>query len=550
MKHIYKYLFVGLLNIALLFPLGCSEDFLDEKVLTFYSEENFYNSPEGMDLAVVALYSDVMYDMIREPNGRMAFYESWVLGTDIAFPSVINYRVNEDIISHYTSDWNADYSLVLIVWKYCYAAISKTNVILSNIDLPEWESDAQKNRIKGNALFFRAWWYFYLVQAYGDIPLVTEPVEEAKTDFVRIPKSEVVTQIIADLTEAINTLPEIDEVEREGEIGKGAAQHLLTNVYLYQEEWAKAEQMATNLIEGGSYQLMTERFGVKKDEAGTPFTDLFWDGNMNRWEGNNEMIWAVQAANEDLTEGNSHYLKIWWLAQYSKVKGLTYSLEYWQQGKAVGQVSEYFLNIFDNQDDRGSEYAIKKTWLFNDAATIQSLKNAGTPLTQVVNGKTVEVEVGDTVVITSANLNYLYPFPTKFMDVMGTSVADDYSDKDIAFMRLGETYLFRAEAKFQQGNLSGAADDINILRRRAHAQEISSADIDIDFILDERARELTTEENRRFTLMRTGKLVERNQLYNSGAKDNIAEKHNLYPIPQDEIDRMKDSPNFQQNPGY
>ena len=547
MKTIIDRYLVALAAVSILLMAGCSDDFLDEKALTFYSEENYYNTSDGMDLAVVALYSDVMYYMIY--NNRTAFYNTWQLGTDVVEPSATDYRTDEETVASYNSNWNAENALVLEVWKDCYASIGKSNAILANIDLPSWDSDSQKNRIIGNALFFRAWWYYYLVQAYGDVPLVTAPVSEAKTDYVRIPKTEVLAQIEKDLTNAINDLQETGE--RKGEISKGAAQHLLCQVYLTLGEYAKAEKVATDLIDGGTYHLMTERFGINKDEPGTVCTDLFWDGNINRWEGNYETIWAVQAADKYNTEGNSHYLKCWWLNQYTKVTGLAYSLDYWQRGKLYGRLSSYFLSLLDENDDRGSEYAIKRIWRFNDSATIQKLKAAGTPLTQVVNGVTTEVEVGDTVVVTSANLNYLYPMPTKFMDVLNVgTLSECYSDKDVPFMRLAETYLFRAEARFYQDNLSGAANDINKLRDRANAPEIAASDVDLDFILDERARELIGEENRRFTLARTGKLIERNQLYNADAKDNIVEKHNLFPIPQVEIDRMKDSSGFSQNPGW
>ncbi len=542
----YKFIIV-LLSALLLFTFGCSEDFLDEKALTFYSEDNYYNTPEGMDLAVVDLYANVFSYMISKH--RTSFYESWVLGSDVAEPVPMYFRAGEETMAGYTSDWNAESKDVSNVWIDGYAALNEPNVILSNIDRPEWKSDTQKNRIKGNALFFRAWWYFYLVQTYGDIPLVTEPVAGAKTDFVRTPKSEIIAQIITDLTEAVNILPKTGD--RNGEIGKGAALHLLTHIYLYQNEWIKAEQAATQLISDGTYQLITERFGIEKSKAGTPWTDLFLDGNINRWEGNTETIWALQTGNQYTVKGIGQYLKCCWLNSYQNVNGLTYSLEYWQRGKCIFRPTEFYLNLFDQEDDRGSEFAIKRIWKYNNAAYIKSQKDKGTPLKQLVNGSYVEVEVGDTVVISDeTTANWLWPQPTKFMDVFGTSLSEDYSDKDIPVMRLAETYLFRAEARFRQGNPSGAANDINVLRRRAHAPEISSASIDIDLILDERARELMGEVNRRFTLIRTGKLIERNQLYNSKAKNNIAVKHNLYPIPQVEIDRMKDSPDFKQNPGW
>jgi hypothetical protein len=120
--------------------------------------------------------------------------------------------------------------------------------------------------------------------------------------------------------------------------------------------------------------------------------------------------------------------------------------------------------------------------------------------------------------------------------------------KDIIVMRLGETYLLKAEAQFKQGNTGGAASTLNILRARAGAAAISSSDVTIDFILDERARELIGEENRRMTLMRTGTLV--NRVAGRGLKiTGIASKHLLLPIPLSEIQLNKDAV-LEQNPGY
>ncbi len=535
-----KTILTALAPVLLLFTLSCSEEFLDEPALTFYSEDNFYTSPASMELGLIPLY-------VECPG----FSHEWVLGTDLAEITIYNGGSSDVSLSTYNEYLNPkNYGGI---WNNSYSSINTANLLLSKIDQIEWESDNQKNRIKGNALFFRAWIHFTLVQYYGDVPLVLEPIKEAKTDFVRNPISEVIAQVIKDLTEAVTLLPDFGPLQ--GEIGKGAAQHLLANVYLYDKDWVKAEQTATSLISSGNYRLMTERFGVEKDKPGTPFTDLFIDGNINRWEGNYEMIYAYQSANYRI-KGNSasRCPKVNILNRYNNQPGLTLSMEYWQRGKHyIRPTAFYVFTLFDPvnpNDDRGSEFAIKRIWRYNDADYINGQKEKGTPLKQIVNGVEVEVKVGDTVVITDQNRDILWPLSTKAMDRMGDILSETGGDKDYPISRLAETYLFRAEARFRQGNLSGAADDINMLRRRANAPEVSESEIDIDLILDERAKELLWEENRKTTLTRTGKLIERNLLYNPRSAGNISEKHNLFPIPQVEIDRMKDSPNFKQNPGY
>jgi starch-binding outer membrane protein, SusD/RagB family len=120
---------------------------------------------------------------------------------------------------------------------------------------------------------------------------------------------------------------------------------------------------------------------------------------------------------------------------------------------------------------------------------------------------------------------------------------------DQPYLRLAETYLLLAEAEMKQGKLTEAAEHLNVLRRRAHASEITPAQVTMDFILDERARELLTEEHRRYTLLRTGTWLERTRKYNPVAGPNIAEHNALYPIPQVVIDANLDR-EMKQNPGY
>jgi hypothetical protein len=118
-------------------------------------------------------------------------------------------------------------------------------------------------------------------------------------------------------------------------------------------------------------------------------------------------------------------------------------------------------------------------------------------------------------------------------------------------MRLPETYLLRAEAYLRKGDLQKAADDINVVRARAKAAPVTIDKVSLDYILDERLRELIIEEPRRLTLSRMGKLVERTKKYNGFplTVSTIQDKNELFPIPQKFIDANLGF-KIVQNPGY
>jgi hypothetical protein len=120
---------------------------------------------------------------------------------------------------------------------------------------------------------------------------------------------------------------------------------------------------------------------------------------------------------------------------------------------------------------------------------------------------------------------------------------------DQPYLRLAETFLLKAEAQFLLGSPGDAAETINILRRRAHASEVGANKINIDFILDERSRELLFEEHRRYTLLRTNKWLERTKLHNHNGGQYITERDKLYPIPQSIIDANL-TKKMTQNPDY
>jgi len=144
----------------------------------------------------------------------------------------------------------------------------------------------------------------------------------------------------------------------------------------------------------------------------------------------------------------------------------------------------------------------------------------------------------------------------KFDDPTRPTVNEAQSARDAFVIRLAEMYLIAAEAQLKLGNTPGAADLINVVRRRAAlsgmqaAMEIAPAQVTLDFILDERAREFAGEQLRWYDLKRTGKLIERVTAHNPEAAGYIQAHHVLRPIPQVQIDAVTNKDEFTQNPGY
>jgi hypothetical protein len=210
-------------------------------------------------------------------------------------------------------------------------------------------------------------------------------------------------------------------------------------------------------------------------------------------------------------------------------------------GRSVGWMrptNYFFYDIWkDNweNDIRNSAHNIRRTFVYNNPASSYF-------------GKVVErrTQADDTMF-------YLYPTIRKIEGNPPKSgdLSRGRTFTDLMVYRLAETYLLRAEAYLRKGEPALAAADINVVRARANAKPVEPAEVTIDYILDERARELTVEEPRRRTLCRMGNLVERVRQYNirPDTRSSIQDKHLFFPIPQSAIDANY-SAKLEQNPDY
>lgn len=147
------------------------------------------------------------------------------------------------------------------VWAGAYRGIGRTNTFLANIDKPAMD-DGLRKRMKGDAQFLRAYYYFTLANYFGGVPLITDPpsVEQATTP--RSTKEQLIAQVLKDLDDAAAVLPVTVVSAENGRATKGAALTLKTRVLLYQEKWAEAAAAAKAVMDLNVYELFPDYRGL------------------------------------------------------------------------------------------------------------------------------------------------------------------------------------------------------------------------------------------------------------------------------------------------
>ena len=591
MKKIFLFAVLSALVLT-----GCNEDkFLEEKALDFNSASNSYNTKADFDASITELYY-----LTREE-----FYTTYDRTTDLS--KVADMWITADPLqSNVTSDFSPSGAIAKFYWDQNYKLIAQANTVISRVPNSTALTDDQKKEFEAKARFFRALGYRTLVLLYGDVPLQLEEVTSPKTDYTRESKDKVWAAVIEDLEFAVANLPEINAV-KDGEISKPAANMLLSEVYLATGNNDKAASAASAVISNPNLALMTQRFGSQAKEDGDVFYDLFRPNNQNRGSGNTEAIWVIQFETNVDGGGNntSHYFwhpgSFWgerfFAPQVDKFKivapnGTNIQLFNWPIGDMTGgrgigthyAVQHLYSDIWadDFNDMRNSEFNWPRRYKLhfperlNNYPDLKALMADGYFDLETMPAKLKELGYS----ITAGFAGGATPpeqLPNRFMCGYSTKMTTPFHHPDAQyqnkstyelagtggktytdqyFFRLAGAYLLRAEAYVNLGKKAEAAADINVLRARAKGKSVTADQMDLDFILDERLRELTCEETRRLTLARCGKLAERILKYNPYFhKENAADgkdydsHFDLLPIPLSAILANKDG-ELKQNPGY
>ncbi|HVW60286.1 MAG TPA: RagB/SusD family nutrient uptake outer membrane protein [Puia sp.] len=562
MKHIYTLLLMLLLASA-----GCKkmdDKFLETNPETFYTVDNIFSTSAQVDQAVIAIYSQLR-DLWANPNE-----ENWIFvfrgnGTDMLdVPSI---RRSNSFNNYGTINANhANFYSAFSIW---YQIIAKANLAIYSAGLPNisWASDADKKYTLAQARFFRAFAYRNLAELFGGVPIVTDVTKVARYDYKRATRVETYQYAIDELQAIENDLPEVTAVG--GRLVRGAAQHNLCELYLAlgtqlaaegnssaaQAAFTQSIAYGSKVIDGGTYSLMKTRYGARKTEAqGNVYWDLFQENNVNYQDGNKECIWAIQidyaAYRAEDPRSKLPYSRTYGPVFRNGAPAHLQGTGVDVGGRGISDLAPTMYtrdSIYSGQwadDMRNSEIVYRRTFLGN----VPTSPYYGIPVPWSVLYDNMDDQSLD------------YPVSCKIATDKYTGLADGENMsnlfRDDYFIRLPETILLRAEAKQRNGDKTGAAADINLLRDRANCgYKVTAADMDDNFnmILDERARELVYEECRWNTLLRMGGTIATDRIKKYAfwpeAKATLNFQYNLWPIPQLVIDANKDV-KLEQNPGW
>lgn len=591
--------------IGSLIVVSCNEnEFLKEDPKDSIFADNLFNSYSGFESGMNAVYG-LMREMYAGGDTRTRD-QLWVMNTDNVSTRTTSVNQFLDIAAGW-SEVSEVYNWLYRVINSTNMIISRAE---NNPDV-NWggtsdeEADINRKSIIAQARIARAWAYRLLIYAFGPVPLSTEEITGAtySNAWERTPVAEIKSQMVNDLIYGAENLPlHTSDMSR---INGSVARHYLGETYLSLGEFQKALEVLKPLVESSGYSLVNTRIGRTADNPdGNYFMDMI--KNPYHSSGNTETIFVLANGN-DLPGSTMTPLMDSWIGEYRKHSHIAQNAEWYERFGGFGKArylmtpwamfDEKMYNTYDKvehikdpddphiidkwlwhnedgrdnflyemSDIRGDGTSIRKYWVydFNGNGVINDSPTHTIEETLMKNDASLmdQQNEGDSIfgffIFKPDNLGnpnwqdkhtYLY---SRKWEVDATTTVD-FSSKDSYFsiphLRIAESYLLYAEALFMTGNNSEAALWINKIRERSHATSITPDDVSIDFILDERSRELIGEEQRRITLLRTGKYLERVRRYNAMSKDYVQNYHKLYPFPADAIDANKDG-EMKQNDGY
>lgn len=539
-----------LIVILPLFTLTGCENLLIEDPVSLVTAEGYLTTRAGIEDGLKASYTT-----LRSLYGQEEGFFLTVTGTDI-FTNGFGGIANNPHINNYSPNLLGINATITTIWNALYTGINQCNTVINRVAMIEDLPEQRRSEIEAEARFLRALYYFHIVQQWGGVHFSLEETIGVETEANMTPENVFYSEgIVPDLEYAMANLPA--NATEYGRAYKAAAEALAARVQLTVGNWQEAERLSSKVINDYSFQLVQ------------PYSSL-WDIQNER---NSEFIWAVQFSEDPLLNGAGNSGHLYFIFDYTFNPAMVRDTE---NGRPFQRFlpTNYLFGLYDREKDARWEGSFQTTWFANTPGVINGLnvlpgdtaihivmhpvsdeKKRAVPYwlfdykNNWVGGVTAFQEIG-------TNQRRNYPSLSKFLDPLRPSINETAGRRDFPVIRLAEMYLIAGEAAWRLNKSDEAANYLNVLRARAalpgkeEQMKISASDVNLDYILEERARELVGEKFRWYDLKRTGTLLDRVRKYNLDAAPNIKDFHLVRPIPQTQIDRVSNPAVFKQHPGY
>lgn len=473
--------------------LGC-DSFLEEKPRDIVSPPNFFNTPAEFELAIVGLYNIYKGNSLHGKIGLDRYYENGgdVIGPNRVFDQVEptqNYTLSESNISAISQGGGAP-----LTWQSLYSIILNSNTILDQLEKNETLTEQEKSNYKGQCLFLRSYAYYHLTNLWGDVPYYREniPISEISV-LPRTDKNQIRTEILQDLGEAQELLPNSYSGNESGKASKWAAATVMVKIFLIQKDWGMAKNKAEEILLDSPHILM-ETYDAVFD----PFNEY-----------NLENIWEIDFA-KDIRPND-------WVDHFTpRIR---------DEPKDPTKRNELSVALANrNEGFTGYGLAIPLPGYVNDFPE-NDLRRDTNILSEYLGFE----------------LNFPYMPKMWNLDQIN-SPRGNHGDNKIIF-RLADVYLMAAEAENELNGPTGLAFQyINAVRERAYEPDMPLTGLDQETlrqaIYDERRWELGGEGHRRLDLIRWGILedvIKQTEFRVWSPADNIQPYHVLLPIPTEEF---------------
>ena len=436
---IMKRIFLSISAILLITATGCRKDFLNRNPQDAISDETFWQNEEQLTLAINALYANV------KNNNTIAM--------DQMGDNSINSSTGDAYRIFGSGNYDSDLSSVNAEWVSQYSGIRDCNAFLANYHRAKGVPEATLNQLVGEAKTIRAYMYMNLVMYFGDLPLVTEPLNITELYGPRNSKKEIVDFILSELEEAAGLMQSaIMTGPKLGRMNKGAALALKARMALYDDRFADAEDAAKRVMDMNVYQLYS---------TGRPAEDYYnfftWKGKLANGANKETIIARINLLDVSMHNISRETQVPDQSSRYNPTKSLV-DAYLCADGLPITQSPTYkedtYANIFENRDPR-----MKMTILAPGSKW--GGKRDGNPQNTDITTFTAPKFLADKqgcVTITG----YYY---TKYVEIPAVALVTRDAN-DIHVLRYAEVLLTWAEARFELGKLTQGDIDISINKLR------------------------------------------------------------------------------------